>query len=235
MDNSPRFDRATQLDAVDFNAFLALECEIMAGFAGRLNRIDEAGLWKQRHRNLCQLINERLWSEEAGFYVDFDVDRDEPSPVLSSAGFLPLICGTPSQEQASRLATRLQDPGSFASPLRVPSIAISDVEHYAKDMWRGPVWVNLNWLIAYGLERYGFNDLAKSLRQETIAAIEEGYEAYGTFFEFFDDRQEVPPPELLRKGRCAPQVSPYHQVFHDYGWTATLYCDWLHGNPVYRP
>jgi glycogen debranching enzyme len=235
MDNSPRFDRATQLDAVDFNAFLALECEIMAGFAGRLGRMDEAGLWAQRYRSLCRLINERLWSQEAGFYVDFDVDRGQPSPVLSSAGFLPLICGAPSPEQAFRLAAHLQDPGSFASPLRVPSIAVSDIEHYAKDMWRGPVWVNLNWLIAYGLKRYGFDDLAESLRWETVAAIEDGYETYGTFFEFFDDRQEVPPPELLRKGRCAPQISPYHQVFHDYGWTATLYCDWLHASSTNRP
>lgn len=35
----------------------------------------------------------------------------------------------------------------------------------------------------------------------------------------------VAPPKLWRKGKCAPEVSPYNQVFHDYGWTATLYVD----------
>ncbi|MCH8528492.1 MAG: flagellar biosynthesis protein FlgM, partial [Kiritimatiellae bacterium] len=38
MDNSPRFDAATCMDAVDFNALLARECEIMAEFARELGR-----------------------------------------------------------------------------------------------------------------------------------------------------------------------------------------------------
>jgi putative isomerase len=42
----------------------------------------------------------------------------------------------------------------------------------------------------------------------------------------------VDPPALLRKGRCAPEISPYHQVIHDYGWTATLYLDWLYSQPA---
>ena len=50
-------------------------------------------------------------------------------------------------------------------------------------------------------------------------------DAHGVFFEFYDDRETVPPPNLLRKGKCAPEESPYHQVVHDYGWTATLYVD----------
>jgi hypothetical protein len=34
-------------------------------------------------------------------------------------------------------------------------------------------------------------------------------------------------PQLLRKGKCAPHESPYHQVFFDYGWSAILYVDLL--------
>jgi len=55
--------------------------------------------------------------------------------------------------------------------------------------------------------------------------IENGCYRYGTMFEFYDDRNEVDPPALLRKGSCNPADGPYHQVFHDYGWTATLYVD----------
>ena len=54
---------------------------------------------------------------------------------------------------------------------------------------------------------------------------EAGFEKHGVLFEFFDDRGEIEPPELLRKGCCAPEKSPMHQVFHDYGWTAALYAD----------
>ncbi len=60
--------------------------------------------------------------------------------------------------------------------------------------------------------------------------IEQSCERFGTLFEYFDDRREIDPPALLRKGSCAPEVSPYHQVIHDYGWTATLYVDLVFSN-----
>jgi glycogen debranching enzyme len=227
MDNSPRFDTATQLDATDFNAFISLEFEIMAEFAARLGLPADAALWSERHETLNRLINERLWNEEQGFYCDYDVSRGEMSGVLASAGFLPLICGAASPEQAERLAAHLRNPQTFDTPLPVPSIAVCNEEFYSKDMWRGPVWVNMNWLIARGLRRYGLTDQADDILARTVREIESHYLTYGTLFEFYDDRRQVDPPALLRKGRHLPDS--YHQAFHDFGWTATLYIDMVLG------
>lgn len=227
MDNSPRFDSATRLDAVDFNSFLALECELLAGFALALKRADDARLWSEQRNKLCRLIDQRLWSEKEGFYFDFDVEQKHPSPVMANAGFLPLICGAAAKEQAARLAEHIRNPQTFGTPLPVPTIAAKDTLHYSKDMWRGPVWINMNWLIAYGFDRYGMADIANDIREKTMRAIEHFYEIYGCLFEFYDDRNEVDPPRLLRKGKLAPEESPFHQCFHDYGWTATLYADMM--------
>jgi len=225
MDNSPRFDTATLMDAVDFNSFLALECEILAEFATSLDLQADAAKWKSRHAHLCRLVADRLWSKESRFFVDYDIERQEPSAVLASSGFLPLICGAAFQAQAIRLAECLVDPAMFGTAFPVPSIAAQDTHHYAKDCWRGPVWVNINWLIARGLDRYGLGDVAAALRSQTMREIEGSFGKYGVLFEFYDDRREVDPPKLLRKGKCAPEESPYHQVLHDYGWTASLYVD----------
>jgi glycogen debranching enzyme len=225
MDNSPRFDAATRLAAVDFNSYLALECEILAEFAAQLGRPAEAAAWQARQERLCRLIAERLWSEELRFFTDYDLERRVLSDVRASSGFLPLICGAATAAQAECLAEHLRDPAQFGTPFPVPSIAASDTAHYAKDMWRGPVWINLNWLIARGFARYGYRELAAGLLAQTAREIEDACEKFGVLFEFYDDRKEVAPPALLRKGRCAPTQSPYHQVFHDYGWTATLYAD----------
>lgn len=225
MDNSPRFDSATQLDAVDFNAFLAAEYEVLAGFARQLGRPAEASRWQARHRELCRRINQRLWNEEQGLYLDYDVDRDEPSPVLASSGFLPLLCGASSTAQAARLAAHLHDPTTFGTPLPVPSIAARDTRRYARDMWRGPVWINVNWMIAAGFERYGLREEAELIRSRSLTVLEQGVERHNTFFEFYDDRLEVEPTRLQRKGKGRPEEGPYHQPLHDYGWTATLYLD----------
>jgi hypothetical protein len=231
MDNSPRFDfhYPTQLAAVDFNAYLALECETLAGFAALLGLAKDVALWEQRQTRLCRLINQYLWSEAHQFYCDYDATSRTLSPVLSSAGLLPLICGAPTAEQAAVLAGHLRDPTMFGTAFPVPSIAARDKTHYAKDMWRGPSWVNVNWLIARGLERYAahgddFVALARAIDTATMREIERSCAIYGTFFEYFDDRQTVEPPLLLRKGSC-DEDNPFRQVIHDYGWTTTLYVD----------
>ncbi len=131
MDNSPRFDCALQLDAPDFNAFLAFECEQLAEFLP-----EKRDYWLGHHNRLCKLMNERLWSETSGLYVDYDVLNHRRTDILSSAGFLPLLCGAASPEQAARMAHHLTDPETFGTPLRVPSIARNNTAAYRKDMWR---------------------------------------------------------------------------------------------------
>jgi hypothetical protein len=65
---------------------------------------------------------------------------------------------------------------------------------------------------------------APEIDRATIAEIERCAAQFGTFFEYYDDRREVDPPHLLRKGECNPD-NPFRQVIHDYGWTVTLYLD----------
>jgi hypothetical protein len=238
-DNSSRFDSATQLDAPDFNAWLALECERLARMAdqiaaatpdsseaARMN--DEALRWRTQHRSLCDKINERLWSESRGLYMDADAQTGAHTDVLSFAGFQPLVCGAPSAQQAARLVEHLHNPKTFGTELRVPTIAPRSSPAYGKDMWRGPVWVNINWMIAIGLVRYGYLAEADALRNQTLNVIEQQYEKHGCIFEYLDDEDKIDAPQLLRKGTNDPSRW-VHQVIHDYGWSATLYVDWVLG------
>ena len=225
MDNSPRFDMATQLKATDFNSFLSHECEILSEFADKLGLRDDAAMWKKEHKRLNKLINEKLWNKDERFYFDLDVISGTQTDIMASSGFFPLICGAASQEQAESLAAHLENPATFKTAFPVPSIAVSSDKFYSKDMWRGPVWINVNWLIIKGLQRYELNEAAAKLRKKTIEEIEKQYLKYGTFFEFYDDRCEVDPPKLLRKSLNKPNT--FNQVFHDYGWTATLYIDFV--------
>ena len=223
MDNSPRFDGAIQLDAPDFNAYFASECEILAGFLP-----EQKAYWMGHHDRICKLMNERLWSPEQNLSMDYDVAANCRTDILASSGFLPLLCGAPSPEQAEKMAAHLTNPETFGTPLRVPSIAANNTAAYKKDMWRGPVWTNINYLIALGLERYGFHDLAKSIMQDTLREQEKWYLECGTFFEFYDDRKEDSPRQLERKGKMPEgEFHPLMMPFHDSGWSGTLYLEMI--------
>ena len=227
MDNSPRFDGARQLDAVDFNAFMAQEYRVLADLAQQLGHRDDAASHRRRWRQYCDLINRFMWNPETGFYHDYDPAAGARAPMLASSGFLPLFCGAATSEQARQLVKHLSDPATFGTALPVPSVARCSRQGGEKDMWRGPVWVNINWLIEHSLKAYGYHQEARRLRETTCRTLVEDHRRYGTFFEFYDDQALVDPPQLDRKGCNAPQVSPFHQVIYEFGWSASLFIDWI--------
>lgn len=227
MDNSTRFDSAAQLGAVDFNSFLALECELLGQMAGKLGYQGDAQRWNEHSQRLSALIREKLYDDQTGFFHDMDTARGQRSHVMASSGFLPLICQAAQAQHINSLLAHLQNPQTFGTLFPVPSIASQNAEH-STDMWRGPTWICINWLIAYGLDRHGYHDHARAIRRRSVEEIELWFDRHGTFFEYYDDRGKLSPFELMRKGKCVSpdHPDPYpHQVIRDYGWTATLYVD----------
>ena len=55
-----------------------------------------------------------------------------------------------------------------------------------KKYWRGPVWINLNWILYRGLKSNGFDAIAERVKEESISFIK----TYG-FYEYFDPRKEI--------------------------------------------
>ncbi len=167
-DNSPRWD-AGPMAAVDLNCWLKLEADCLAAMAERLALPAEAEGWRLRAERAARLVRAELWDEEAGLFLDLDPRSRRLSRVKTPAAFWPLFTGVASQRQAARLARGIS--ADFSAPFPLPSVAPAleafDPERY----WRGPVWVNLNWLTALGLERYGFAVQARRLRRKTVDLI----------------------------------------------------------------
>lgn len=226
-DNSPRFDREIIDDHVDINAMVVRELELLGRMAGVLGA---ANNWQERADALAALVNRRLWHDDIGLYFDRGPGEDpsEWMTMKSAACFLPLIAGIPSPEQARRMVTEhLTRESEFWGATPVPTVAF-DEPQYSDDMWRGPTWMNVNFLIWEGLKRYGFDDVAEELRRRSMAAIEHWYggmePALGGIFEYYDPRRESHPFWLHRKGgRCGVGGI---SVIRDYGWTAATYIAW---------
>jgi len=63
----------------------------------------------------------------------------------------------------------------------VPSYDRYGFAFFPTRYWWGPVWININWFLMRGLERYGYEERAERL-QKTIVSLcrDEG------FYEYFD-------------------------------------------------
>ena len=70
MDNSPRFDAAIALDAVDFSTYAALDMAYLAAIASELGDTNGLGDGPMPATVRARAIHELLWDDERGFYCD---------------------------------------------------------------------------------------------------------------------------------------------------------------------
>jgi hypothetical protein len=219
MDNSPRFDAGVELDCVDFTAYVVNELQCLGEAALALGNVSDARRWRKVAERTSEAVNSLLWDERDGFYYDRTLDG-ELVKLKCASGFLPMFAGIPSKEQARRLVRRLQDPDEFWTTFPVPTVARSE-QSYERDGWRGPTWLNIDFLIVLGLRRYGCDDLAGELTAKVLSNVEHWYARLGSIYEFYDPDGGVPPPDLDRKKRLSrgEGIAPVA----DYNWSAACY------------
>lgn len=228
MDNSPRFETNSDLYAIDFSCYMANETYFMQKIADELGDKDAADFFCQWYEKIKSEINSTLWCEEDGFYYDYDIKNNCFNKVQSVASFLPIFAGVCDKTQCEKLVSHLENPDEFGTEFPIPSISKKD-ESFGSDMWRGPVWINYNYMISKGLTEYGFGDSSEKIKEKTLAVINEWYNRTGTVYEFYDSENRTPPYCFNRKGEV---VEPYdfrvkYQSIRDYGWSITLAFDLL--------
>ena len=228
MDNSPRFDTDSDLFAIDFTCFMANDVRFMKKIAEELGDRENAEFFDNWYKKIKNDINNTLWCDEDEFYYDYDINNNCFNKVASVASFLALFSGVCDEKKAAALLVHLENPDEFGTAFPVPSISKKD-KTFGTDMWRGPVWINFNYMIAKGLAEYGFDKSSQDIINKTLDIINTWYARMGTVYEFYDSDNLIPPSCFNRKGEI---VEPYdfkikYQSIRDYGWSITLTFDLL--------
>ncbi|RPI89727.1 MAG: glycoside hydrolase [Chloroflexi bacterium] len=169
-----------------FNAILFRADEDLRALTVSIGQpTDEIDGWLERMR---LNFNTRFWDEEVGLYYDYDARSGEPIRINTAATFLPLFAGLPSERQSRRLVEgHLLNPDEYApggdGRHWVTTTARDEPAWEPRRYWRGPVWIIMNWFLIEGLRRYDYDDLAETIRQDSLGLIE----ANG-FREYYDVR-----------------------------------------------
>ncbi len=124
---------------------------------------------------------EQLWDPYSNQYYSREFVTHRLLKVPSIGALIPLYSGSISQERAKQLVCLLEDEHQFGTAYPVPSAPINSEWFQPFTYWQGPTWVNTNWLIIDGLQRYGFTDHAKALTESTIEMV-----AQAGFYEYFN-------------------------------------------------
>lgn len=220
LDNSPRFDFDEDMDAVDFSTFLAHDALYLSYIYQEIGQEKDAEKWLEVYEHIKMQMNALLWDEESGAYYD-RLFNGQLSKMLTPASFLPMFAGIPNKEQAKKMVKTLTDENLLWTNCPLATI---EKKHstYSTDMWRGGVWLNLNYFVIKGLMNYGYEDVAEELKNKTLAMVNKWYKKTGAIFEFYDPEGVVAPYCCERKGK--PTMPPdwrkhVHSII-DFNWSA---------------
>lgn len=209
LDDNPIFDGPLPTASPDLAAYLIVQDLELAGLVERYGVSDPgadvaalAAGHRTRAAETMQLLLE-MWNDERGVFEA----RAAGSPVATDSivGLLPLLTGLLPERIVRRLVEAISDPARFGTRFGIPTVAATDPSFSPERMWRGPVWVNTNALLAAGLRASGERQLAEELAERTLALVVHG----GGPHEYFN-------PETGRRARTATTA---------FGWSAALFLD----------
>ncbi|WP_240669867.1 amylo-alpha-1,6-glucosidase [Actinoplanes solisilvae] len=192
---------AFAVECPSFNAIYGTAELALAQIAGVLGHTTEATAHRERAQHITAAIVSRLWNPRTGMFHARDVRTGTLSPARCVSGFQPLLLpDLPAEQVTGVLAEMRSERFGLPSPSYDRTAPDFDTLRY----WRGPVWINMNWLLRRGLLVHGRRAEAQELRKAMVRLVHDN-----GHYEYFD-------PDT-GKGLGAPTFS----------WTAALALDLL--------
>jgi alpha,alpha-trehalase len=125
-------------------------------------------------------MQEYCWSEEDGFFVDYNFHKQQSTGRLTLAGVFPLYAKIATSKQAAAVAERVEK--DF---LKVGGL-ITTLEETGQQ-WDSPNgWAPLQWIVIEGLRNYGHHQLADEIKKRWVASNLKVFEAKGKMVEKYN-------------------------------------------------
>jgi putative isomerase len=203
LDDSPLWDYGMPVESPDLNTYLCVQMGSLALMAETLGMNEEGTMWRRRAAAIVRRMIKDFWDEEAGLFRA--LHDEQPIPVVTPFNLYPLWTGQLPDQIRDRLIAHLTHPDEFWGGYVIPSVARNDPHFDPQRMWRGPVWVNVNYFFIEALRQIGEYTLARTMLDRTLDLVM----SQPSIYEYYDSESGQPPATAA-------------DIF---GWTAAVFID----------
>lgn len=158
-------------------------CNILIDIANILGRHEFIKELEEEREHLLNVVNEKLWDEETGFYYDL-WKNGKLNYVQHIGAYWALIAKCIPDDRAERIIAHLKDEKKFKTPNPIPTLSKSN-ENYCEGggYWRGGVWAPTNYMVLKGLDKYDKYDLSHEIAVNYLHAVVDVFNKSGTLYE----------------------------------------------------
>jgi len=165
-----------------FNTVYAMGLEALGKMYTATGERSKAEHFRTRGEDVEKAILNECRDPDSGLYFDVDVSTGRLVPEPGISCLMPLALGNMPGQEYDALVSHLTDPDEFWLRYPVPSVPKSS-RHFRPGsrwyLWRGPTWINTNWLIVEGLKRHGYDELAETVAVRSRELVERsGFREY---------------------------------------------------------
>ena len=185
-------DRSAIL-AVDASVYAMREYAAMAILADRLGYPTDAKAYRAETLSARHAILRQFWSARDAMFWNRRRDTGAIVRVVAWSNFLPLVDGLlPRDEGRRMISAYLLNPAQMRSQHGFRSLSHFDPAYNNQAIinpysnWRGPIWINANFLDWIALRRYGFSDEARWLAVTLASDIHRDIQKWGSMHEDYD-------------------------------------------------
>jgi alpha,alpha-trehalase len=179
--------------AVDASVWAMREAEAMSILAARLGDASAARRYRREAAATRRAVVAHLWSAPDGLFLNRRRDSGAWVRAENWTSFLPLLDGLLPPAGARRMIrAHLLNPAEMRSPYGFRSLAKSDAAYNNEAIinpysnWRGPIWINANFLDWLILRRYGFHAEARELAFTLAATLHRDIAQWESMHEDYD-------------------------------------------------
>ncbi|MBW2641864.1 MAG: DUF547 domain-containing protein [Deltaproteobacteria bacterium] len=131
--------------------------------------VEEVREWVEQ---TSQAISKLMWSSERRQFDPIDLVTGQHLATATASSFMPLFAVAATTDQAELLYERLNSVSFCAlhqgNCFTIPNYDMTREEFDPKNYWRGPVWININWMLYHGLKSYGYKEKSDAMRKDLI-------------------------------------------------------------------
>ncbi len=216
MDNDPAsFGRPKSSTAnIYLNSFMTAELEAAAQLYAAAGDTKNAARMRDKRAQLITAIHEEMFDQRDGFYYSVDVDiktrpydwfhkglgvfwKTLPIRIQTWMGFLPMLHGYATKEEAQKLVQHFHEEAAFGSEFGIPtldkrekmfSLAVTN----NPSNWLGPIWLVANYCVFRAMKNYGYEAEAKDMFARSFRLLDSDLQKTGSLHEYYNPFTGVP-------------------------------------------